>query len=185
MNNKVNSILRVFAIRAVILFIGWMVAYHGFIKPDGRANKWLTTKVVQSTKLGLNLLGFNTEYAYRNEYENDTSRFISIDNQPVVLVADECNGLELIALFIGFILCFPGPLKFKAIMISIGSLMVFLINVFREIILALNYKFLQETFDFNHKYTYVFIVYLLIFLLWRYWLNKYSSIGEKVSDAKN
>tara|TARA_B100001245_G_C22761611_1_gene368469 strand:+ start:56 stop:613 length:558 start_codon:yes stop_codon:yes gene_type:complete len=182
-NDKVQSILKLFAIRAVILLIGWMIAYHGFIKPDGRANERLTTKVVQGTKVGLTLLGYDTSHGWKDEDSGESARYIYIDGQPVVLVADPCNGLELMALFIGFLLCFPGPWKYKLIIIPIGTVVVFLINVIREIILALNYKYFQETFDFNHKYTYVFFVYLTIFLMWRYWLNRYSSIGKKVSHA--
>lgn len=182
MQDKVKSILRSFAIRAVILFVGWMVAYHGFIKPDGRANEWLTTKVVQGTKMGLNLLGYDVT-PNLNIDDPKADKYVFIDGQPVVLVDDPCNGLELIALFIGFLLCFPGPWKYKLIVMPIGSMIVFLINIIREITLALNYKYFQQTFDFNHKYTYVFIVYLIIFLMWRFWLNRYSSIGKKIQYA--
>lgn len=183
MNQEIKRILKSFAIRAVLLFIGWMVLYHGVIVPDGRANSWLTSRVVEGTKTGLELLGYDTTHEWRGETQEDTPRFIYVDGQPVVLVADACNGLELMALFVGFLLCFPGPWKYKAILIPIGTVMVFLINVIREIVLALNYKYFQETFDFNHKYTYVFIVYLMIFLIWRFWLNQYSAIGKKVNHA--
>lgn len=179
MNDAVKKILKSFAIKAVILFVGWMIIYHGFIVPDGRANKWLTDQVVSGTKVGLNLLGYESDQGLVDESNPDSSRYIYIDNQPVVLVADECNGFELMALYIGFLLAFPGPWKWKAIFIPIGSVIIFLINVGREVILALNYKYFQESFDFNHKYTYVFVVYLAIFMIWRYWLNRFSVIGRR------
>lgn len=184
MNEKIKKLLKQFAIKAALLFIGWMIIYHGFIVPDGRANAWLTTQVVIGTKIGLEILGYDTTSGnLSNNSSEESAKFISIDGQPVVLVADPCNGFELIALFIGFIVSFPGPWKYKAIIIPIGSFLVFIINVFREIILALNYKYFQESFDFNHKYTYVFVVYFLIFLIWRFWLNRYSKIGNKIKHA--
>jgi hypothetical protein len=33
--------------------------------------------------------------------------------------------------------------------------------------------------DFNHKYTYVVIVYGLIFFLWWWWAKKYGANGQK------
>lgn len=178
--DRIKLILKSFVIKAVLILIGWTVLYYGFIKPDGRVDQWLTSQVVNGTKVGLEWLGYDTTLGYANPGES-TSRMIYIDGQAVVLVADACNGLELMVLFIGFLLCFPGPWKYKAIIIPLGTLMVFVINVIREVILSLNYKFFQETFDFNHKYTYVFFVYLFVFLIWRYWLNNYSAIGRKVS----
>lgn len=180
--DKVQSILKTFAIRAVILLISWMIAYHGFIKPYTGINNWLSIQVLNSTRIALSALGYDTSLDLSKASTYDFKNAVFIDGQPVVLVADGCNGLELMALFIGFLLSFPGPVKYKAIIIPFGSIMVFIINVLREVILALNYKYFQETFEFNHKYTYAFVVYFTIFLIWRYWLNHYSSIGIKTGN---
>ncbi len=160
-----NSIVKKFLIRAAIIYIGWLVIYHAVILPDGRINKFLTEKVIQGTLVGLDLLGYETTS------EGD---IVYIDGQAVVLVADACNGLELFALYTGFLLAFPGKWKYKAIFIPVGIFLIFLINILREIALSLNYKFFQETFELNHKYTYVFVVYLFVFFIWRYWLKNYS-----------
>lgn len=184
MDNKTKKILTTFAIRVVITVVCWFSVYYGFIKPDGRVNGWLTTKVVQGTSLGLDLLGHNVDTSSININNQDISGSVFIDGEPVVLVADECNGLELMALYIGFFLCFPGPWRFKSLFIPFGTIMVFLINIVREIVLALNYKYFQETFHFNHKYTYVLIVYLSIFWIWRFWLNRYSIYGRYIRNAQ-
>jgi len=177
MNDAVKKILKSFAVKAALLLFGWLIIYHGFIVPDGRANKWLTDQVVNGTKIGLSLIGYESAQGLVDESNPDSSRYIYIENQPVVLVADECNGFELMALFIGFLLAFPGPWKWKALFIPIGSIIIFLVNVIREVVLALNYKYFQETFDFNHKYTYVLIVYLVIFMIWRFWMNRFSILS--------
>ena len=125
--------------------------------------------MIQGTVAGLHTLGYET---------HGKDDLVYIDNQPVVLVADACNGLELFALYAGFLLCFPGRWTYKALFIPLGTGVIFLVNVMREVVLALNYKFFQETFEFNHKYTYVFVVYIVIFLIWRFWLKRYSIIGH-------
>ena len=164
-----KQLLKGFAIKAVLTFVAWSILYYGFIIPDGRLNKFLTDTVISGTTLGLRMLGYET---------SGENKMILIDNQPVVLVADACNGLELFALYIGFLICFPGKLKYKLVFIPLGVVMIYVVNVLREIVLALNYKFFQETFDFNHKYTYVFIVYLFVFGIWRFWLNRYSILAK-------
>lgn len=164
-----NSLLKGFAIKAVITFIVWVILYYGFIVPDGRINHFLTNTVISGTTLGLSILGYDTE---------GQGNMVLIDGQPVVLVADACNGLELFALYVGFLLCFPGKWKYKIFFVPIGIVLIFVINVIREMVLALNYKFFQETFDFNHKYTYVFVVYLFVFAIWRFWLNRYSILAK-------
>ena len=168
--NPKRKLLRNFGIKAVVLFVVWMILYYGFIIPDGRLNSYLTNSVIKGTTTGLGLLGYAT---------HKEDNLVYINSEPVVLVADACNGLELFVLYIGFLLCFPGRWLYKIIFIPSGVFMIFIINVIREIVLSLNYKYFQQTFDFNHKYTYVFIVYLFVFGLWRFWLNRYSDLARK------
>jgi exosortase/archaeosortase family protein len=148
-----KKLIRTFLIRAGIAYVLWLILYYGFIQPEGSINAFLTALVIKGTVIGLNLFGYTT---------SGEGNLVLIDNQPVVLVADACNGLELFALYAGFLLCFPGKILYKAIFIPFGIGIIFLVNVLREIILSLNYKFFQETFDFNHKYTYVFVVYIVV-----------------------
>ena len=166
-----NPVVKKFLIRSAIIYVVWLVLYHGLIIPDGRLNKFLTDRVSEGTAIGLEALGYETDYQVVNG-----DNMVYIDGQAVVLVADECNGLELFALYAGFILAFPGRWKFKAIFIPAGIFLIFLINIGREMALSLNYKFFQESFELNHKYTYVFIVYIFVFLIWRYWLRNYSAL---------
>jgi len=166
-------ILKKFGVRSLIAFVLWMFLYHGIIAPDGRVNEFLTNSVISGTLVGLKILGHESE---RQEH------FVLIDDEPMVLVADACNGLELFVLYAGFIICFPGRIKYKLFFIPIGIILIYFVNVLREIILALNYKFLRDTFEFNHKYTYVLIVYVFVFILWRIWIKNYSLISEKYSS---
>lgn len=166
-----NPIVKKFLIRAGIVYVGWLIIYHAVIIPDGRLNKFLTDQVSAGTVIGLELLGYETDFKVVNN-----NNMVYIDGQAVVLVADACNGLELFALYTGFLLAFPGRWQYKAIFIPAGILLIFLINVAREVALSLNYKFFQETFELNHKYTYVFIVYVFVFIIWRFWLKNYSAL---------
>lgn len=167
-----RQLLSRFAIRAGLLFIAWILVYHVILVPYTSLNTILTQAVIAGTDFGLGLFGYET-------FIRDHIVFIS--DQSTVLIQDGCNGLELYALYAGFLIAFPGRWKFKFTFIPIGIFLIYTINVFRNIALALNYRYFQETFEFNHKYTYVLIVYLFVFFLWRYWMNRYSVLSHNES----
>jgi exosortase/archaeosortase family protein len=164
-----NKLIKTFLIRALIVFVTWEVVFFAYLQPDGSLNAWVTNAVVEASVGGLKMIGFEAEAR-----EN----VIFINEEQSVLVADACNGLELFALFIGFLICFPGGWISKIIYSFVGCLLISLINVIREIALALNYNYFRASFDLNHHYTYTLIVYVFIFLIWRHWLLRYSVIAQ-------
>ena len=173
-------LIRNFLIKAAIFYIGWTILFHGFILPSGSFNNFLTLSVAKGTKLGGQFLGYNSEVVIQRD-EKIVSRIKAIvymDGEPAVLVADGCNGLELFALFVGFIICFPGPGLPKLIFSTVGTMILFLINIIREITLAFNYLYFRSSFNFNHHYTYAIVVYAIVFMIWRYWLNNHSALSS-------
>jgi len=183
--NTRGELLRKFAIRSCIAFTLWMIIFHFLILPTGTVNNLLTRYVVQGTYQGLKSLGYVADREFQSNEEKETVKLrgiISLNGEPAVLVADPCNGMELFALFAGFIVCFPGRIRPKLVYIFCGILALFLLNVFREMALALNYHHFRVSFDFNHKYTYAAMVYLAVLLIWRHWLNHFSFIA-KTHDA--
>jgi hypothetical protein len=55
----------------------------------------------------------------------------------------------------------------------------------RVAVLAVNYHFSRHTFDFNHKYTYSFLVYSVIFGLWMLWVNRFSGLRKTTIKQLN
>lgn len=174
MNKK--QLVKIFLIRAILLFLGWTLLFHYYLVPHTQVNEWLTRSSVYGTHTGLELLGYESNIEFIEGSTNGAG-LILINSEPSVLIANPCNGLELFALFAGFLIVFPGPWKPKLFYNAIGVLMLFLLNIVRQTALALNYYHFRFSFDFNHKYTYAIFVYLCVFLLWRYWMNKYSALA--------
>lgn len=179
-------LLRLFLIKAVIFYIGWLILFHGFIAPSGTVNNFLTVTVAKGTAIGGELLGYDThiETKTNKDEAHNLSSTVYLDGNASVLVADPCNGLELFALFIGFIVCFPGPIIPKVIFSVCGTLALFFVNILREIALAMNYLHFRSSFHFNHKYTYAIAVYVVVFLIWKYWLNHYSALSSKYNGSQ-
>ncbi len=91
-----------------------------------------------------------------------------------VCVGPGCSGLELFVLFFGFILLMKGRLIDKLWFIPLGFLGILVLNILRIVVLAVIYYHKPEYLDFNHKYTFVIIVYGAIFGLWVLWVNKFA-----------
>jgi len=150
------------------LYLLWQVSYEGYIKPDGRFDAWLATHVAAGGAGLLRLLGFAATAA-------PGSVVLMMDNLPAVRVGAACDGLVLYVLFSGFILAFPGPLRPKLWFIPVGVLALYLLNIGRVAALALNHHYAHRSVDFNHHYTFTFIVYACICGLWMLWVRWYGT----------
>ena len=162
--NDSKQIIR-FLATAFGLYIAWYLCYDLWLFPDGRLDSWLSEKEAWLSSLSLSLLGYNASSELFTVY---------INKYPVVLVGNPCNGMVLFALFTGFILAYPGPWKAKLFYIPIGIFLIYLLNVLRIMALALNSWYSRDTLEFNHKYTFAFVVYACIFAFWMYWIKRYA-----------
>ncbi|HVS97495.1 MAG TPA: archaeosortase/exosortase family protein [Puia sp.] len=91
---------------------------------------------------------------------------ISRGRERVLSIADACNGLEVIVLYAGLILCLPSGWRRKAVFILSGAVLIEVLNVIRCAGLVLVYEYHPEYLDFSHHYLFTFVVYAFIFWLW-------------------
>jgi exosortase family protein XrtF len=162
-----------FLIKAVVLYLGWHLLWYQWIEPDGRVNHYLTYNTAWISQKALNLFS-SSEFTISPFEEQNT--YLFKDKIPVVLIEHGCNGLILMVLFAAFVIAFPGPWKTKLWYVPSGILAIYLINSLRVIGLALNRMFSNESFEFNHKYTFTILVYGAIFWFWMIWVNRFSGI---------
>jgi len=155
-----------FIASAIGLYLTWYVVYDSWLKKDGRLDHLLTVNAAQNGAGLLRVMGFDAHVEHRSK--------IFIGNRSVVKIDHPCNGLELYALFAGFILIYPGSWKKKLLFIPVGLAVIYLLNMVRLAVLALNLIYSEHTFNFNHKYVFTFVVYMVIFGLWMLWVNRFS-----------
>lgn len=96
-----------------------------------------------------------------------------------ICIGAPCSGLELFILFFGFIFLMKGRKRDKLWFVPVGFLAILVLNIIRIIALTLIYIHHPEYLDFNHKYTFVIIVYGAIFGLWVLWINKFANRSDK------
>ncbi len=165
-----DKFLASFILKAGLIYIVWYVLYEKWLLEDGFVDHFLINHLVSSTQNVLNLFGFDT-FSYADA--------VGVDGTHGVLIGAPCNGMDLFALFAGFIIAFPGKIKNKLVFIPIGLLVIHCLNIVRLVALALVVVYYPDSLQFNHKYTFTIFVYFCIFLMWVMWVKKYSGISKE------
>jgi len=168
---QINPQLLRFFVVAILFYIGWTALYELWIHPDRTLELWVVGNISDLGSGALKIMGYEL---ITSEFMNEHYRTIGIDGTHGVYISDSCAGVPLMALFTGFIIAYPGKWKAKLIYIPIGVLTIHLINVLRIVGLMLLAKHAPHLLDFNHHYTFTFVVYAYIFILWVVWVNKFG-----------
>ena len=175
--------IRLFLGKALLFFIVWKVVYSFFLYDSKFLDYPLTTHVAEASSVFLNnsmlLSGFTTQRVFTedNSLIIEASEIYHNDNL-VLLIADACNGLELMVLYIGFIVCMPSKFWRKIIYILLGVLFIDIINILRCSGLIYLREYFHAYFDFAHHYLFKAVVYAATFLMWMVYSRKISLKNE-------
>jgi exosortase family protein XrtF len=161
-----NRLLIRFILVATVMYLVWFFGYEQWLALDGRLDTALCIQISRTSMGLLKALGFNASL------DREYASVLMMDGRPAVIVGPPCNGLVLYALFSGFVLAFPGPWQRKLWFIPAGIALIWVLNVLRVGALALNQQYAHQSVDFNHHYTFTFIVYSCIFGLWMLWAKR-------------
>jgi len=177
---KENLLYR-FLLLVGILFLTWFLAYELWIHPNGTLDRALIDNLIELSGGLLVLFGFVLIPEPANA---EQIRTIGVDGGHLLWIGDPCNGLSLFAVFIIFMIAYPGPCKHKAWFIPFGLITIHLINALRIVALCLIVTIDYELLTFNHDYTFYVIVYGWVFLLWWFWTKKFAPKVWKVHNER-
>lgn len=174
---KQNAFIK-FVVTAGFLYLILYLIYQFVVKKYTYYDQKFIGSIIQSVDLILKAIGYKTFTVLQDrDYQ-----VIGIDGSNGVWVGSNCNAITLFSLFSVFIIAYPGKLKDKLWFIPIGVIAIHLLNILRVIALVLIANYYPEYLNFNHTYTFTFLVYSFIFLLWMIWVNKYSG---KINQPQN
>ena len=167
-----NKLVR-FILTSFFLFVSWFLIYDFWLHPSGKADTFIINIIVHNSDWLLKMLQYET---IPTSLFGESIRTVGIDGSHGVWIGDPCNGLTLFALFTGFVLAYPGPVKSKLWFIPLGILTIHILNVLRVTALAMIQNFSPDSLEFNHTYTFTIVVYSYVFYLWYLWSNKLSDV---------
>ena len=168
-----NRVLFRFLGVAVVMYLAWFFGYEQWLALDGRLDLALCTQITSASVTALQLMGFSAAI------DPNVATLITMNGTPAVIVGVPCNGLVLYALFSGFVLAYPGPWQRKLWFIPSGIALIWFLNILRVAGLAINQYYAHQSVDFNHHYTFTFVVYSFIFGLWMLWARRLAIPSRK------
>lgn len=170
---KQNAFVRFVCLAGAMYLVLYLI-YQFVVKKYTYYDQQFISSIIISSEKILNIFGYST---FIRLQEIDM-QLIGIDGSNGVWVGSNCNAITLFSLFAVFIIAYPGHQKSKLWFVPLGILAIHILNILRVVALSMIAYYLPpEYLDFNHTYTFTFIVYAFIFMLWMIWINKFS--GKK------
>lgn len=109
-----------------------------------------------------------------------------LDSQYAISVEEGCNGLNVMILFVAFVVGFGGRLLNMLIFIPAGLFFIHAANIGRLMLLSLlNVEFEGRGFHFFHKYGFTAVLYLAILVLWYFWVMRWNGRDRGNNQKKD
>ncbi len=171
--------LYVFILHAVLLFVAFRIFYVILrdISVVDRLYEYFTyhlsNTLLYGSKLLLTILGYHSEI-FPNRH------VIRLEGTSGIFLNRGCLARNLMVLFSGFIIVFPGKIKSKLWYIPLGLLLISIINIIRISGLSLTLFYYPEGYDkYDHHALFNYLVYILIFFMWFFWIRRFSKYRKK------
>lgn len=103
---------------------------------------------------------------------------IFLNKQGLMCVVNECNAFKIHLIFSVFILFVSGRYN-KWLTLTIGNLIIYMLNIVRLIGLVLVLHYTPSSFEFHHEYTFSLLMYLIVFVMWYFYINEKSTNIEE------
>lgn len=176
-NNSSRAFVKFIVASGLLYFLLYLV-YQFVVRRYTLYDQRFIAGIIESADFILKSVGYST---FKVLQDRDM-QVIGIDGSGGVWVGSNCNAITLFGLFSVFIIMYPGGnQKHKWWFVPAGILAIHLLNIFRVVALAIIARYKPDYLNFNHTYTFTFMVYAFIFCLWIVWVNKFSTHAANVT----
>lgn len=116
-------------------------------------------------------------------YDTISPKVSMICDQDVVLnVFEGCNGINVMVIFVAFMVAFGGAWKKMVWFLPLGLLCIHFFNVCRIAALYFAAQHFQQYFYYVHKYLFTAAIYAVVFLLWYIWIVRFHVNARQKKD---
>jgi len=172
-----SSILKTY--RPVLIFIGKFAGVYALLV--WLYNRYLAYWGDQTDGL-TNWVGKNVNYLFRIFHikastpplENERGLKLIINGEYVGRIVEGCTAISVIIMFVAFIVAFGNSFKKSLLFAIAGSILIFVINIFRIVFLAYLYHVFPAYQDVVHRIIFPAIIYGFVVLLWIVFIKKFN-----------
>lgn len=170
----------------VLLFLGsyllLTLLYTAYLKYSEGGSfypDFITNLVARQSSFLLNLLSFKA--AVFPDTAEPLMR-LYIEEFYLAKIVEGCNSISVIILFSSFIFSFAEGFKKTLIFIFVGSVVIYLSNLARIVILSIALYHYPEYEHILHTIIFPAIIYGMTFLLWLYWIKMLPKAASKTYE---
>jgi exosortase family protein XrtF len=170
-------------------FLGFYLAanlcYGVFVESYQARPDPITRIVTRQSAWLLNVAG----YRVSTKDDGAQPRVSMITQDKIILnVFEGCNGINVMIVFVAFLVAFGGPVRNLILYILFGAVIIHVFNLFRIFLLFHAAIEATQFFYYFHKYLFTTVLYVVVFSLWVLWVLKLhgkKTIAENSELAKN
>jgi exosortase family protein XrtF len=150
-----------------VYFIGNTI-YALYIESYGTKPDQITRFVAVQSSSILNLMGNSTTI---NDANERATVALKNEQHTVLDVFEGCNGLNVMIVFVAFLIAYNRSSVQLFWFIPAGLLLIHLFNLFRIVLLYYLADSNSRHFYYYHKYIFTATLYLIVFVLWGTWIK--------------
>ncbi|WP_341215784.1 exosortase family protein XrtF [uncultured Wocania sp.] len=168
-----------FILTFLLVYVLFSGLYHFYLEVSEGSKfypDYLTHLVAKQVEALLNTFGYNTQVL---PHPDEPSMKVIVNGNYLARIIEGCNAVSIIILFMAFIIAFSGKLKITLFFIFSGSVLIYTVNLFRIAILCMALYHYPEHEKILHGVVFPAIIYGMVFLLWVFWVNRFSSLKKK------
>jgi len=136
---------------------------------------YLTNLVAKQTDELLHVFGYDSQIL---KHPDEPSMKLIINGKYLARVVEGCNAISVIILFISFVISFAGKFKTTFFYILAGSVLIYVVNLLRIVILSVGLYHYPWRREELHTVIFPLIIYGMVFLLWMFWVNRFSNLSK-------
>ncbi len=103
---------------------------------------------------------------------------IILNNMFLARLIEGCNAVSIMILFVSFVAAFSGKLSKTLLFILFGIVTIYILNVLRIALLIVLLFYFPEKTSLLHEIVFPLIIYGYVFLLWIFWINRFSKYAK-------
>lgn len=126
---------------------------------------------------------YNLMHFFNEDYQiipnpSEASMKVIYNGKYVARIIEGCNAISVIILFAAFIFAFASNWTKTLLYIFIGSILVYVLNIIRIVLLIKAIYFYPEYQEFLHGTIFPLFIYGVVFILWIIWVTKFSKYAK-------
>jgi len=137
---------------------------------------YITNLVSKQSASLIETVGYKAQIVPHN---NEASMKLIINNKFVARIIEGCNSISIIILFVSFIFAYAGKFKITVFYLLFGCVIIYVVNLLRIVILSIGLYHYPWRREILHTVIFPLIIYGLVFLLWIFWVNRFTNLKPK------